>query len=224
MLLEQQQQQQNESKGLHINIPQNEADTQEPPGGPLTPLLAPTQDPDEQPAPCLAESPCRGGLHMPDTKSLIAFATRVKRLRFYSQCEDTNSKGKVKRSLSCPNIEEKINEETEQAQTQEASRPAYEHLFEAIVDVWGAEDSTNSPHVLLDECVKKAASLHGVNHQTEARLKAQVELLHNQLLFERHRREAHTLRNRRLANKARKAQACEEQNSTYVSAIYYALT
>lgn len=44
-------------------------------------------------------------------------------------------------------------------------------------------------------------------------LKGQVQLLHNQLLYERHKREVHAGRNRRLLGKTHKAKAYEELNS-----------
>ncbi|XP_038063703.1 hamartin-like [Patiria miniata] len=44
-------------------------------------------------------------------------------------------------------------------------------------------------------------------------LKGQLQLLHNQLLYERHKREVHAERNRRLLGKTHKAKALEESNS-----------
>ncbi|XP_054769936.2 hamartin-like [Lytechinus pictus] len=44
-------------------------------------------------------------------------------------------------------------------------------------------------------------------------LKGQLQLLHNQLLYERHKREVHAGRNRRLLGKTHKAKAYEELNS-----------
>ncbi|XP_022085127.1 hamartin-like [Acanthaster planci] len=44
-------------------------------------------------------------------------------------------------------------------------------------------------------------------------LKGQLQLLHNQLLYERHKREVHAERNRRLLGKTHKAKALEESNA-----------
>lgn len=48
-------------------------------------------------------------------------------------------------------------------------------------------------------------------------VKNQLQLLHQQLLFERHRRETHAYGNRRLLADARSIRAFEEHNSALVS-------
>jgi hypothetical protein len=50
-------------------------------------------------------------------------------------------------------------------------------------------------------------------------VKEQLTLLNIQLQFERHRREAHAERNRRLLGKSRSNRALEEHNSALVSLI-----
>ena len=47
-------------------------------------------------------------------------------------------------------------------------------------------------------------------------LNGQLQLLHIQLLYERHKREIHAERNRRLLGKAKRVKALEEQNSAMV--------
>lgn len=47
-------------------------------------------------------------------------------------------------------------------------------------------------------------------------LKEQLQLLHQWLLFERHRREAHAVKNRRLLADAKNTKALEEHNSALV--------
>ncbi len=47
-------------------------------------------------------------------------------------------------------------------------------------------------------------------------LRSQLLLLHNQLLYERHKREQHALRNRRLFGRIVNATALEEQNNSMV--------
>jgi tuberous sclerosis protein 1 len=54
-------------------------------------------------------------------------------------------------------------------------------------------------------------------------LRGQVELLHTQLLFERHRREAHALRNRSLAKRIRNMQQQEDKNYALVSNLDFYL-
>lgn len=51
-------------------------------------------------------------------------------------------------------------------------------------------------------------------------LQAQIIMLHNQLLFERHRREIHSERNRRLLGKAKGAQVQEEYIVALVCDIF----
>lgn len=47
-------------------------------------------------------------------------------------------------------------------------------------------------------------------------LRSQLLLLHNQLLYERHKREQHALRNRRLFGRIVNTTALEEQNNSMV--------
>jgi hypothetical protein len=107
----------------------------------------------------------------------------------------------------------------------EAEQP-YEHLFQKILPTVLSppveKRTIPSPHLLLDMCLSKAAELHNSRARSDElyMLRGQVELLHGQLLFERHRREAHALRNRRLAGKCRKMQNMEEQNSKMVNFVY----
>lgn len=111
---------------------------------------------------------------------------------------------------------------------QEIGHP-YEHLFQKILPsiLSSPVESRTlpSPHLLLDFCITKAATLHNARSKADeiGMLRGQVELLHGQLLFERHRREAHALRNRRLAGKCRKMQNLEEQNNTMVSNLLYSI-
>lgn len=106
----------------------------------------------------------------------------------------------------------------------------YEHLFQQILPTVLSPpvDSRTlpSPHVLLDLCLMKAATLHNGAAKTDevSMLRGQVALLHGQLLFERHRREAHALRNRRLAGKCREMQTLEEKNNSMVQNIYTFIT
>lgn len=101
----------------------------------------------------------------------------------------------------------------------------YEHLFQKILPgVLSPLDSRTlpSPYRLLDLCLVKAADLQSTSTRVDeiTILKRHVELLHGQLLFERHRREAHALRNRRLAGKCRKMVTLEEQNNTMAQKIH----
>jgi len=194
---------------------------------------------------------------------MIAFAQRVKRLRFYSQCGgDQASSGpspgtspstsfvtpfRLKRSTSCPDIFKKqIREEPidstdgvsssshqvdsdDQASTPKAEPvQSYEHLFEGILPQFlqhpgEGHSQIQSPHHLLDLCVSKAAALHGVSRGDELNLlRGHVELLHTQLLFERHRREAHALRNRSLAKRCRTLQQQEDKTYALVS-LYFSM-
>lgn len=135
------------------------SDRDRPTGGPLTPmipsqlqlqpgqgLLDPdlsliTLDEDSSVDDCQSSVCTKGGLHMADHRQMMAFAKRVSRLRFYSQCgpgpnlsemntslapspgtspSSTSSSSLthfrarlIKRSFSCPNIKKPINEEEE---------------------------------------------------------------------------------------------------------------
>lgn len=103
----------------------------------------------------------------------------------------------------------------------EQPEQCYEALFQQILPtVLPSKDSRtlDSPHYLLDICLTRAASLHNATKKSDENtlLKGQIALLHAQLLFERHRREAHALRNRRLAGKCREMQTIEEKNNSMV--------
>lgn len=52
-------------------------------------------------------------------------------------------------------------------------------------------------------------------------LREQLGLLHLQLQYERHRREVHAVRNRRLLGESRSNKALDEHNSALVSASYF---
>lgn len=52
-----------------------------------------------------------------------------------------------------------------------------------------------------------------------ALLRSQLLLLHNHLLYERHKREQHALRNRRLLRRVINATALEEQNISMVKKL-----
>ena len=52
-------------------------------------------------------------------------------------------------------------------------------------------------------------------------LRGQTLLLHNQLLFERHKRELHAQRNRRLLSRVVKTTALEEQAAAMVKPYYF---
>ena len=193
-------------------------------------------------------------------RTMIAFAQRVRRLRFYSQCGEQSSTApspgtspstsfisthKLKRATSCPDIVKKpsVKEEAtdstdgvsssshqidsdDQSSTPKAETvQPYEHLFEGILPQFLQHPGENhsqiqSPHHLLDICLSKAASLHGMAKGDEINLlRGRVELLHTQLLFERHRREAHALRNRSLAKRCRTMQQQEDKNYALVSSL-----
>ncbi|XP_021953152.1 hamartin isoform X2 [Folsomia candida] len=281
----------------------SDRDRDRPTGGPLTPMLPSSGqsgildpdlslialDEDSVVDNCKSVGCPKGGLHMADHKQMIAFAKRVSRLRFHSQCAPNGSDGTtgnqapspgtspsssttgtsglqhfkarlIKRSFSMPNIQKPVfceesevvveirgetsaRTETPTQQQQQTAAPSisptfdnqliqqpvtsidpvhqpYEHLFQQILPTVLSPpvDSRTlpSPHVLLDLCLMKAATLHNGAAKTDevSMLRGQVALLHGQLLFERHRREAHALRNRRLAGKCREMQTLEEKNNS----------
>lgn len=59
--------------------------------------------------------------------------------------------------------------------------------------------------------------MHASERENSRSLKEQLQLLHQQLQFERHRRETHAFRNRRLLADARDMKALQEHNSALVS-------
>lgn len=61
--------------------------------------------------------------------------------------------------------------------------------------------------------------MHGNERENCRGIKEQLQLLHQQLQFERHRRETHAFRNRRLLADARDMKALQEHNSALVSVI-----
>ncbi|GLV45534.1 Tsc1 [Carabus blaptoides fortunei] len=251
-------------------------------------------------------SPCTsGGLHMPNSHSLHAFATRVQRLRYYSQCGPVHDysessagsspgqnlapapNAKVRRANSCPEMKKnysgsihphehigKALDESDELNmdalictpAQESSkhmsngvnerRPPqrststqtldlwpmpYEHLFLGIFPLLETNTEVKpspspspapfalfdksvrfSPYEMLDKYVEQAS--HGYEHdgkrskvhslESEIKnLREQLGLVHLQLQYERHRREVHAVRNRRLLGESRNNKALEEHNS-----------
>ena len=70
------------------------------------------------------------------------------------------------------------------------------------------EDESN-PYLLLDSCLKSI----GESKTERETLKCEITLLHNQLLYERYRREILGNRNRRLLGKTKSSRILEEENN-----------
>ena len=62
---------------------------------------------------------------------------------------------------------------------------------------------------------KDVVTVKNTNNEQQI-LRDEIALLHNQLLYERHRREILGLRNRRLLGKTKNSRALEEQNTSLV--------
>ncbi|KAK9499965.1 hypothetical protein O3M35_002893 [Rhynocoris fuscipes] len=230
----------------------------------------------------------RGGLHMPDSNSMAQFTTRVQRLRYHSQCQQSEkpfhlaqigvSTGSspnegglfpetatVRRAVSCPEMKkdstvisqevaptlEEADEDTDKeaskekmseievtscsTQTDEPQPYDYEHLFLSVFPPWdqvqqrsAPPDVSKPPHFGVPSFSPRAAlesyievTVRNLNDRrnkpNEAselkNLRDQLSLLMLQLQFERHRREVHAERNRRLLGKSRYKRALEEHNS-----------
>lgn len=69
---------------------------------------------------------------------------------------------------------------------------------------------------ILDKYIEKCVATADNNNA----LREQVQLIHQQFLFERHRRETHAYRNRRLLSDAKSTRLLEEYNSALVSLHY----
>ncbi|XP_059093328.1 hamartin-like isoform X2 [Tigriopus californicus] len=148
----------------------------------------------------------------------------------------------AKRASSCPEehlmhqmamehhgggIRDGIYEETKDSavQTDEYVVFPYEHLFPSVIPMAmlintnGSKraDPEPNPYEDLDRCVESAiADLESKNGSTSEDpkvLKNQLLLLHNALLFERHRREILGTRNRRLLGKTKSSRILEEENT-----------
>lgn len=232
------------------------------------------------------------GLHMPTSTSMLDFARRVNRLRFYSQCvvepvtnsftkidgdqnaEFANSKTiSLRKSTSCPNIktdnlhqklvkknskqkdkydrdlfeiqsavafengnitslDRRDNTKSEESQTVDVWPMAYEYLYSDILQNF-CEQSLKVGEVAVEEKNPlKFSPYHQVDRYIEIlsqkisgesgnkrgpkeeadHLRQQLQLLQLELMYERHRREVHAFRNRRLLGRSRKNRAAEEQN------------
>ena len=89
--------------------------------------------------------------------------------------------------------------------------------------------NNDTPYEILDRYVRAAYDktvpdntviVKNTNNEQKM-LRDEIALLHNQLLYERHRREILGLRNRRLLGKTKNSRALEEQNTSLVRATYY---
>lgn len=121
------------------------------------------------------------------------------------------------------------NVSTSETQTENFWPMPYEHLFLGIFPSLDASDikpspapspaplnvqdkfSTVSPYEILDKYIDIAGRVSERDPIKSTR--DQLSLLHQQLLFERHRREIHALKNRRLLADAKNTKALEEHNS-----------
>lgn len=117
-------------------------------------------------------------------------------------------------------------------QTDEFLVSPYEHLFPFVLPQWvsGGDSSTthktdhhfhvDNPYDVLDHYIQAAyqkASKEPVKSSPEQEIKSlknEIVLLHNQLHYERHRREILGLRNRRLLGKTKSSRVLEEQNKS----------
>ncbi|CAH0547663.1 unnamed protein product [Brassicogethes aeneus] len=236
-------------------------------------------------------SPCAaGGLHIPNSKSMIVFANQIKRLRHHSQCSNmeadrnesttgsspgngtafpdnatvrrTNSCPDMKKSPAAPQAKESLDNtlvETDEdgatvsdcpsaqknsqngvsvapristgvsCTTQTESFWPYQFLFLGIFPSLEAGEVKPSPapspapfsylqdryspsiYDILDKYVENAVL--GTEKESIYYLKEQLQLVRLQLLFERHRRETHAYRNRRLLSDAKSTRLLEECNS-----------
>lgn len=265
-------------------------------------------------------SPCTsGGLHMPNSHSLQAFASRVHRLRYYSQCGPVHDQGsetstgsspgqreilpstiaRVRRANSCPEMkknystahhlnkaaldesdelnisemaagasasnistptnsadkdnlnvnnftvsngvyERRLPQRSTSTQTLDLWPMPYEHLFLGVfpllemntevrpipspspAPVYSDKLVRFSPYEMLDKYIEQASFSYEHDgkrnkvHSLEAEIKnlrEQLGLVHLQLQYERHRREVHAVRNRRLLGESRNNKTLEEHNS-----------
>lgn len=138
--------------------------------------------------------------------------------------------------------EEQLKDKHIAVQTEEYLVSPYEHLFPSVLPQWfgetgaankenghadnkssaaeleqNANGSSNNPYDVLDQYVKAAYETFETGQgkpDNEAKvLREEIALLHNQLLYERHRRETLGLRNRRLLGKTKSSRILEEQNT-----------
>lgn len=227
-----------------------------------------------------------GGLHMPDSNSMAQFTNRLYRMKYQSQCQQSDTlrpfhlaqigastgsspqeeglfPATVRRTVSCPEMMkesgsfqdigaaptlEEADEDTDKeqhpepevascsTQTDELQHYDYEHLFELIFPPWdqmqqrsAPPDLTKPPHfgvpffsprTALESYIEVTVRnlnerKHKPAHEASElkNLKDQLSLLMLHLQFEKHRREVHAERNRRLLGKSRNNRALEEHNS-----------
>ena len=126
-------------------------------------------------------------------------------------------------------------------QTDEFLVTPYEHLFPFVLPQWLSSETKNTngnggntkhvkdedtPYEILDRYVQAAYDKNTAENNenskgvTDQVLKNEIALLHNQLLYERHRREVLGLRNRRLLGKTKSSRVLEEQNISLVSSTF----
>jgi hypothetical protein len=98
-----------------------------------------------------------------------------------------------------------------------------------VFKVSGAENkkrNSDNPYDLLDHFIEAAYKSVSADKKTAANpeqeikmLKDEIALIHNQLLYERHRRETLGLRNRRLLGKTKSSRILEEEKRSVVSSL-----
>ncbi|KAG8142019.1 hypothetical protein E2320_006658 [Naja naja] len=99
--------------------------------------------------------------------------------------------------------------------------PGYEHLFEVALPKTAYLFVSRKTEELLKKCkggledgvFLSASPLHILDRLLQHGADNQLRLLHNQLLYERFKRQQHAVRNRRLLRKVIKAAALEEHNA-----------
>ena len=149
----------------------------------------------------------------------------------------TSSKEMAPRSPSCPEFNQlrkraemphdSKSYETVEVQTDEFVVFPYEHLFSCVLPQWivmkpeETKAKVINPYDVLDQFIQASSkkvvdSKHGDNQQQVKVLQDEIAMLHNQVLYERHRRETLGLRNRRLLGKTKSSRVLEEENTALV--------
>nr|ALE20552.1 TSC1 [Leptinotarsa decemlineata] len=176
----------------------------------------------------------RRAVSCPEMKKSPVNPTKDNISRPLDETDEENSEEKLEgdfenvNGLNLPEI--RLRENLNSCATQTENFWPYEHLFLGVFpslennEIKSSSDSSPAPFTVSDDRILPSSIYDILDRYVEMavqcsdknsllHMKEQLQLVHQQLLFERHRRETHAYRNRRLLSDAKSSRSLEEHNS-----------
>ncbi|CAH1170194.1 unnamed protein product [Phaedon cochleariae] len=176
----------------------------------------------------------RRAVSCPEMKKSVVIQPKDNIERPLNESDEEVSPEKVDESVNKVNgfaiSEENPKKSVSSSTTQTENFWPYEHLFLGVFpslensEIKASPEASPAPFNIPEEKIFPAtiydtldkyieSAVHSADWKNSQHLKDQLQLVHQQLLFERHRRETHAYRNRRLLSDAKSTRSLEEHNS-----------